>query len=222
MKHIVAVVVLAVFFVSGSIRLEAAESPANSVRPLAVITLDEEGPALRNHCTATSIDEARHLWLTAAHCLLSEMTDVGSVESPRYIIGDRALSVVVSSEADLAVVRTVYASAPALKLAKHAPRQKDAIQLWGHPFGFRDLVATVGIVSVVEFLDFAEIGRTQPKMLYQIVGAPGNSGSAVLDARGDIISVLQFAWGRSFEPFTGGCTYEQLRQFLAQVGLAPQ
>lgn len=196
----------------------ATKTPEKSVVALQAVAPNAEGfPVLKNFCTATSISESGHLWLTAAHCVAPVKDEAGQEwDFPRYIMGDLVFPVVVSVEKDLAVVYTLHASAPALKVAKKAPKHFDKLVVWGHPFGYGTVFPFIGYVSVLEWL---ELGNEKPYMVYHLTGAPGNSGSAVLNSRNEIISVLQIGWGRSFSPVTGGATFEELTRFLAQVGL---
>lgn len=50
-------------------------------------------------------------------------------------------------------------------------------------------------------------------MIFDVAAAPGNSGSPVMNLDGEIVSVLQIGWSRSFSPVSGGATYANLLWF---------
>lgn len=182
---------------------------AESVRPLQTIRIDEQSgePYLANICTVTSISKEQHLWLTAAHCVSDEFLAIDHYQ---------AVIRKVDTKWDLAILYTAEYSLPALKIAKYknAPTYGDKVHIWGHPFGFDDIVYVEGVVSsplsVFEYGEYA---------LFQITIAPGNSGSAVLNKNNEIISVVQVAWGwfPAFEPMTGGAPFSVLKQFIVGI-----
>jgi S1-C subfamily serine protease len=167
-----------------------------SVRPLQVVT----DASLANICTVSSIGERR--WLTAAHCVEGD--------APTYIMGEQTTPLVVDVTADIAVLATPMASLPALKMAVTAPVTGDAIAVAGYPLGFWFPLYTTGqVASAVTVLH----PSVPTYMVIQAAGAPGNSGSPIVDARGDVISVLQVGWTTTFGPVMGGCTFEVLERF---------
>jgi len=57
-------------------------------------------------------------------------------------------------------------------------------------------------------------------MIVDMRGAPGNSGSAVVNKRGEIVSVVQIGWGvrdafgnNLFGPVLGGVPFEVLAKY---------
>ena len=50
-----------------------------------------------------------------------------------------------------------------------------------------------------------------PTIMLLPAAAPGNSGSPVMSTKGEVVSVLQMGWSRSFTPVTGGATYTNLK-----------
>jgi len=205
---------LAVILLSASPAIAA--DPRDSIRPLQAVVLDEfDGtPYLRNICTVTSISEKMHLWLTAAHCISNrEMTEV---ETGFFGIDNYAVNVIkVDFKNDLAILHTPDYSLPALKFAKKAPRYGDVANVWGHPFGFKNIVFARGWVASPR----SEMEDGSVYLLLQTSIAPGNSGSAVLNKNNEIISVVQVAWGwfPAFEPMSGGAPFSVLKQFVIGV-----
>ena len=175
-----------------------------SVSPVQLVAVDDEGKAtLNNICTATSINSDKHFWLSAAHCF--ELDSFG----PRYIGGDVVKLIKIDPLNDIAIVQTERAFAPAMRMAKVAPELGDSLMVVGHPFGINLAILTFGSLAHPG----TNLGDPQGKdyMLYTVVAAPGNSGSAVLNLKGEVISVLQIGFGRTFAPMVGGSTFEQLR-----------
>ncbi len=190
----------AALLLTAVVSIEAGRLPiANSVWPIATAAGD-------NFCTATSINSDLHLWLTAAHCLASE--------EPGHIMGEEILPMVVDEGHDIAFVHTPTKHAPAIHLAQRGPRcyadaHCDAVRVIGYPFGFPFQVFTEGTLA-------ARRGEIEPGRFYalfNVTGAPGNSGSAILNASGEIVSVLQIGWGRSFSPMVGGVVFDTLLRY---------
>ena len=198
---IAAVLLVALF--SGAFELSARDLPMQSVRALQMPVLDPHTLAvsIENICTASSVGDGE--WLTKAHCV----THGRQV----YISGEPAAVIKADDNVDLALVKTRFVKAPALRVAVKAPSALDVVVMLGHPMGFYQVVATTGWVSVPEW---REPGMAFPLMLVQIVGAPGNSGSSILNTRGEIISVLEGGWGRSFEPMAVGSAHSVLVAIL--------
>jgi S1-C subfamily serine protease len=132
----------------------------------------------------------------------------------RFILGDLVEPVVIDTTVDLAILRTNRAFAPALTLSRKAPVVGDPIQMLGYPLGFNSIFHTRGWVAN---LAFKERDYSKTFMVYQVVGAPGNSGSPILNEKGELVSVLQFGWSadhQTFGPIAGGVTYETLKHFV--------
>lgn len=200
------VVISLVALLSGTVEVSTAFAkvlPFASVRALQAPVQDPYSLALsvRNICTAASIGDK--VWLTKAHCV---------TDGPVYLDGQPVRVVKLNPAFDLAVIETDHVSAPPLKIATKTPKAGDRAVVIGHPLGFYTPIATFGWVSAPVFV---EPGMLFPYTLVQIVGAPGNSGSPILNEDGEIISVLEAGWGRSFEPMILGSSLQVIRAFLA-------
>jgi S1-C subfamily serine protease len=168
-----------------------------------------------NHCTTTSVNEAKHLWLTAAHCVANE--DMTAIDNQDYFIGNEALgyhpALLVSVDLinDLALLTTPDYAVPALRMSTHDPSYGDKVSVYGHPFGWNAATLFEGIVSspIIQF-DPAD----KPYMIYQVACAPGNSGSAVLNSHDEIVSVLQISWTRTFGNVCGGSPWAITYSFI--------
>ena len=193
---------------------------AESVKPLQIrsLVLSEDATSaeltFRNICTVTSINQKLHLWLTAAHCVASE-EDPFAISFEDFTIGGFTATVRrVDFSNDLAVLHTKDFFLPALKVATKAPTYGDTMVIWGHPFGAPDLVYVRGFVAAPVFNIF-----DKQFLLFSAPIAPGNSGSAVLNARNEVVSVAQvvFAYFPAFEPVGGGAPFSVLKEFLVGV-----
>ncbi len=160
-------------------------------------TLDAEG--FSNICTATHINDQYGYWLTAAHCLV----EIGP--EGRYIMSQPAEVVAISTDMDLAVFRVEGVHTKVLKLSKEPMYVEQDLIIAGHPFGYKDLYVTKGWVSNPGIL------LDKFYCAFNVTGAPGNSGSPVMNSKGEIVSVLQIGWGRVFSPMTGGATSEYMK-----------
>lgn len=177
----------------------------DSVRPLTMVRMNQQTHTteLANICTVSGINAKKRYWLTAAHCI--------DGDEPKYIVGERIRVIMRDVINDIAIVQTPLASVPALRLSQHTPEVEDIAKVIGHPFGYVYPFMTTGtIASVYALLDDDPV----PYMIIAAPGAPGNSGSPILDARYEIISVLQIGWGRNvFSPVMGGATYDVLARY---------
>ena len=191
--------------------LAVATVAAGRPTSVSVYPLQSDG---RNVCTTTSIDDVRHYWLTAAHCIDGDVTGL-------TIKGDPILVIVRDVPNDIAILQTPVASAPALKLARKAPKVEDAVRVVGYPLGMVFQVTVRGFVAAVNgtIEEHTEEGAvTQHFTLFNLTGAPGNSGSSIVNVRGEVVSVLQVGWGRSFSPMIGGAVFETLATYRSYFG----
>ena len=169
-----------------------------------------DGDEFVNICTVSHINREQHLWLTAAHCV----KDIG--EEGRYINGLPVEVVEADELRDLAVLKLPgYTGGRELPLQQQTPRWGQDIVVVGHPFGYHDVFITRGYIANPLVM------LNGPYMVFDVAGAPGNSGSPVLNLQGELVSVLQIGWGRSFSPITGGAPYMPLKLFLSRYLPAP-
>ena len=205
MKRVIAFAAL-FFLLSASSPAVSVEASVDSIRAIAIPVPDENGyGVLRNICTASAIGDGSR-WLSAAHC----------VSDPRfhyYINGEQVQVVKHDDKNDLVVLATRRTRGKPLVLAQVSPRVGQAILILGHPLGYEDLFQSSGQVIAILNLENPE-GLTREFLIFQAVGAPGNSGSPVLNMRGEIVSVVQIGWSRTFSPVMGGVNYEVLVKFV--------
>lgn len=176
----------------------------DAVRPLA---MDGELGAPTNMCTASYINKKDRLWLTAAHCIDGPI--------PYYIDGLVVIPILRDVVQDLAILLSPLPGGPqpsvALKLAARGPDFGDEVLVGGHPFGYDSLFLTKGFVANPK----ANIGDARPYMMLDVAGAPGNSGSPIVNKKGEVVSVLQVGYGRTFGPMVGGATHSMLLAYKA-------
>lgn len=179
----------------------------SSVRPMQAYRFNPYigGEELANMCTASSINQEQSLWLTAAHCVAGG--------DDRYIGGIKVEIVEQKDSIDLAVVKVPGLKVKAIKFAKKGPAVGDLIMVAGHPLGLKPLFLTIGYVANPSAW-FDDGDRFY--MLYGVTGAPGNSGSPVVNKKGELVSLLQIGWisGGGFSPMMGGSTWASLNGFL--------
>lgn len=166
-----------------------------------------ETGSYENICTMTAI---RHdgVYLTAAHC-------VAAVGAEGRYVDEQPLTVVFANfVTDVALVKAEHVVPKAvLEVSFEDVTFEQEVTIAGHPFGYKDLFVTKGWVSNPRATNIGPV----PFMLFNCTVAPGNSGSAVLNADGQIISILQIGWGRTFSPVSGGITtdnFEAIKPFL--------
>lgn len=186
----------------------------------------------RNMCSVTAINREKGYYLTAAHCVVSNFPERGGHDedyrltaiTPRAsfdmsVDGRPAYLQEADIEHDLAVLQVPGASRPALKLSDTRVRFLDTVTVAGHPFGWAQPTVMVGSVAApyLRFTDaFDDFPFNKFYMILQVSGAPGNSGSSVVNEDMAIVGVVQVSWGRSFEPVLGASPFTDLVRFAAK------
>jgi S1-C subfamily serine protease len=196
----------------------------NSVRPLfAEVPVRPENPfealdpdakvkyEVRKICSASSINQDLHLFLTAGHCVsigdetIEQMKQVDP--HPRFIDGHKATVIVLNGDFDLAVLQVEDLDVPALKVQAHDVTFGEKIMMPGFPYNWTEPTIFQGIVANP---NMSINPADKNYMIFNMASASGNSGSAVVNMKGELVSVLQVGWGRGFGAVSGGATYIQL------------
>jgi S1-C subfamily serine protease len=173
-----------------------------SVHRLQVVSGDE----LATVCTVFSVGE--RTWGTAAHCVADGST--------LYIRGERAWVEKFDTLNDLAMLRTDTLTGVPLTVAASAPAVGATVLIAGHPLGLPALVVPGTVASVR-----ARVEWNLPQfMVVAAAGAPGNSGSPVVNAEGELVSVVVIGWTRSFGPIMGGVLFETVADFFKDAAAA--
>jgi S1-C subfamily serine protease len=166
-----------------------------SVRPLTAIRPDTGEMA--TICTTTSINKEGGYWLTAAHCVASDI--------PATFIEDELTTIVtVDERRDLAVLHTETVHVRAIELASNQPRVGDTIHLIGYPEGLSIQYFHGNISSLDTDVD------GEHHMMFDMTACQGNSGSAIVDSHDRIVSVLQIGFGQGCSSLTGGALWRDL------------
>lgn len=203
-------VVLALAIVSPTLTI--AFNPSKVLRSVTSLDVLDASGVYRRICTVSSINKDARYWLTAAHCV-----DHGE---QTYILDEAVTIIELDTKYDLAILQTSLVSLPALKLAGKAPKMGDEIMM----IGFQGLLMmngptmTRGWVMHPSLVVTLDPGWDHEFMMLQILGAPGNSGSAVVNKKDQVISVLQWGFGRSFGSFESGATYENVAKYKKYFG----
>lgn len=158
----------------------------------------EESDELYPWCTGTSINASKHYWLTAAHC-------VGV--NPIYIDKHLATEVMVDVASDLAVLVVPEITVKSLKMQTYWPTVGQYVQMYGHPVGYKEPQYFVGHISSLSTFIDPEYGH---KMMFDMTACGGNSGSAVLNAKDEVVSVLEIGHGRPCSTFSGGARWPDM------------
>lgn len=92
----------------------------------------------------------------------------------------------------------------------------EAVALEGYPGGGPETINSGNLVSQSETIDVSGYGQLYPMYGVTAQAQPGNSGSPLFDAAGDVIGVVEDSGGGSF---TGAIPVAALQQFISQSGL---
>jgi S1-C subfamily serine protease len=195
---------VAIFILTSSLPTAVQAGYPTVMRSVRAVQGPREG-MIQNMCTATSINQEKQLWLTAAHCV----DELGV--TPRYIMGHMTTTVFKDDAADLAVLQTKDYPVPALKLRSTRPAIEQAIRMVGHPLGLVDVQVFNGRISSLR----SQVDQSA-YMLFDMTACGGNSGSTVVDSNDDVVSVLQIGFGPGCSPFTGGAPWDVLARLVGK------
>lgn len=180
-----------------------------SVRPLMAQVFSELEPEAEIKgvvCTTTSINTRLGLWLTAAHCLQA---------SPLFIEDHPTMVVYKSVQDDLAVLHTPdLQGVPALRMAVEPPTLGMPVHMMGFPLGFVDVQYFNGTVSSLD----TAVPDYGHYIMFDMAVCGGNSGSAVVNSRDEVVSVMQIGPGRPCAPISGGATWPQMQAVAKYFG----
>jgi hypothetical protein len=173
--------------------------PTQSIQPLQMLRANAEATI----CTTWSINEVERFWATAAHCILTQ-DDEGHVVTRQVRIGGKPTVVMFYNQAlDVAVIRAEV-SAPALRLGVR-PAVGDAVRVYGYMWGSYAPTVFFGRIAGLNI----DSGDGRYMIMDMRVGG-GHSGSPILDADGNVVSVMQV----SALGFSGGALYGYLDELL--------
>jgi S1-C subfamily serine protease len=137
-------------------------------------------------CTAFSINEQEHLYMTAGHCAAyarDAHTQVWIQSGWAKLVFAR-----FGDGEDIAIYQAQF-GAPAVELAGSGVKVGDRISVLGYPYGLLKAIHVQGYVAGKA----VPIGEGWPiSDVLDITVAGGNSGSPVLNGDGDVIGLL---WG---------------------------
>ena len=143
----------------------------------------------KTFCTAFSINEQEHLYMTAGHCVAYSIEN----KVPMMIKGGWAVPVMArfGDGNDIAVIHAEYGS-PAVKMSSHAPEVGDAISIIGFPYGLAKAIEVHGYLAG-KSVPLSDPGMEWPiSDVLDITVAGGNSGSPVFNEDGRVVGLL---WG---------------------------
>lgn len=155
----------------------------------------------RVFCTAFAVNSDKRYWMTAHHCAIGE--DGKPYGSTLGDSGEATKLVAGFADIDVAVLSSDLAGDPYV-LAPAGPNVKDEVNVTGFGYGIEPAVPFWGKFSGDRYIKDA--GRNYA--LYDMAVWPGHSGSPVVNARGQVVGVMQ-VWinGRA-----GGVTFDDLKR----------
>ncbi len=158
-------------------------------------------------CTAFSVNDRDHKWVTAEHCVQSDL----GIRHPNARLGGGEFAVVrIDPKVDLALLVSVY-SAPSLVLGAK-PGVGDEAHAKGFALHSPDPLQFVGHLSNPSYLFPGEDVR---RAAFDMQVLQGVSGSPILDRFGNVVSVSQaVVMIHPFGHVTYGATWEALRDFV--------
>lgn len=163
-------------------------------------------------CTVSLINKAKGYWLTAAHCVDGD-GQLFINNEPAFITNVTAIE---GGGGDMAILMSPTATAPrALKLAKHGPKFGDMVRVAGYPVGTGPLITPGQVTNPYLFV----LHYREWLTVFSMEVCGGNSGSAVVNSRDEVISVLTRYYYPPPYPCSGmsaGTPYQTLRAFAGK------
>lgn len=173
----------------------------------------------QNFCTAFAINKAANLWATAGHCVAAAAKRNWTI----LIAGQKAelIYIAFDEQRDFAVLRVVgvepdYAFPLAAKSPERCeitPKGKNCPEVFvvGYPYGLPVLSVTKGVIAARN----VPIGANAPVSdILSVQVAGGNSGSPVLNERGEVVGIL---WGMFTEsPHSLSIPHETIKRDIGR------
>ena len=157
-------------------------------------------------CTVGKV--AKDMFLTAAHCFNPDY-------APYFINQHPASLVKLDTDHDLATFRASGVEGKVLKVADRALDWGDTVKTAGWPMGLAQFYFEGKVARPL----FVFPGDSQLYVLFDMHVAGGQSGSPVVNSKGELVSVVQVgvAGGMRMEPFSdvsGGALLRDVRNIL--------
>ena len=171
----------------------------NAVRPLQA---NADGGVF---CTATQINKDAHWWLTAAHCV-ADGQDLFIGDSPASII-----AITPIEDGDMAILLSTAHAPQDVKLAARLPNRGDRVSIVGFPAGIGPILTQGFVGNPLVFFHY----YNEWLMSLDVSVCGGNSGSAVVNRKDEVISVL-IRYHTPDPPcmaLAGGTPYAKLKAF---------
>lgn len=179
--------------------LDAHAGTLNPIQPIMY-----QGEAI---CTAFSINQQKHLWMTADHCIVDVMEIGGGYGSEYW--HDPTL--------DLAVIYTPDVSAPPLRVQRSAPRVGDQIKMVGFPLKFTVPFSVMGRIAVLSVDITDSDGDTFNRTVYDMTSCRGNSGSPVMNLDHELIGVVTTGLGSPCASMSAGVPWVTVVQTINRL-----
>jgi len=130
-------------------------------------------------CTAFSINQARHIYMTAGHCNGIDMKLDGNPTGLLYR----------NDANDLMVLQTAAPGKPALKARTKDIKQGLSVAALGYGWGWDQPMLRTGAISIADISpkDFG----SRPHTLFDFPFIGGMSGGPIVDSDGHLVSIVQ-------------------------------
>lgn len=202
MRNLISFLAVSILLVGAALVIPqtAFSFPSDKPQVVSVQYKQEDGKWL-NGCTATPLNSQPTLYLTASHC----------IEKDIQLAGHPTILWAINKEDDLALLWSqALEHKVGMDLAVESPKVGDEIHTISIPLGWDVPQLFFGRVASLRMAD--SDGDTF--MTFGLPDCQGGSGSAILNIKGEIVSVLQYGWGIPCASVMGGAVYEKLRAFL--------
>lgn len=170
-------------------------------------------------------DLAEGWYLTCAHNIIELINDEHQFTSDIYVgyngkwYLQNSANIYYDGVADVALIRTGIQLTEYLKLAQVEPITGQPVWICGFPGGYDNDSLTHGIIRDAHF-NLNDSAQAVDSLFLTAPGIGGNSGSAILNAAGDIIGIYTFGY-TNYETLGGGANLSTLAKSIEALKSRP-
>lgn len=180
------------------------------------LTQDESG-------TPTDLDQG--WYLTCAHNVIELVADQHQFNTDIYVgyggnwYLQNSADIYYDGVADVALIRTGIQLTEYLKLAQVEPVTGQPVWICGFPGGYDNDSLSMGIIRDAHF-NINDSAQAVDSLFLTAPGIGGNSGSAILNSKGDIVGIYTFGFG-SYETLGGGANLSTITKSIEALKVKP-
>jgi len=156
---------------------------AKVIQSLSILTVNvnQDNVVGYGDCTAFSINQAHHFYLTAAHCNGVDMR-----------LGGYPVQIMLIDELkDLLVLQVPQLDQPILKLATKPVKMGQEVAAYGFEYGWPEPFIKHGLVGVPHLVN--KTFGNRDLTMFNFSDIVGMSGGPVVDTKGNVVSIVQQA-----------------------------